>query len=67
MLEGALLESRAGNTATGRAVLGALMRALPRHGPVYAEAARLEERLEEWERMGAVRTPAAVPLPLPLP
>ena len=63
MLEGALLESRAGNTAAGRAVLGALMRALPRHGPVYAEAARLEERLEEWERMGAVRTPAPPPPP----
>ena len=45
MQEGALLEARRGNTMHARAVLAFLMSSISWYGPVYGEAARLEERL----------------------
>ena len=42
VLEGALLEARAGNVATARRVLKYLMHHVPWYGPLYLEAYRLE-------------------------
>jgi len=42
VLEGALLEARAGNTLTARRVLKYLMHHVPWYGPLYLEAYRLE-------------------------
>jgi la-related protein 1 len=50
MLEGALLESRMGNVETARRVFKYLMQHVSRHGPIYYEAYRLEEKCEEWEK-----------------
>jgi tetratricopeptide (TPR) repeat protein len=50
MLEGALLESRMGNVDTARKVFKYLMQHVSRHGPIYYEAYRLEEKCEEWEQ-----------------
>lgn len=43
VLEGALLEVRAGNVATARRVLKYLMHHVPWYGPLYLEAYRLEK------------------------
>lgn len=43
VLEGALLEARAGNIATARRVLKYLMHHVPWYGPLYLEAYRLEK------------------------
>lgn len=43
VLEGALLEARAGNIATARRVLKYLMHHIPWYGPLYLEAYRLEK------------------------
>lgn len=43
VLEGALLEARAGNVATARRVLKYLMHHVPWYGPLYLEAYRLEK------------------------
>lgn len=50
MLEGALLESRLGNVSVARKVFKYLMQHVSRHGPIYYEAYRLEEKCEEWEQ-----------------
>ncbi|KAL0484846.1 FPGS1 [Acrasis kona] len=49
MLEGALFESRLGNVQVARKVFQYLMQHVSRHGPIYYEAYRLEEKCEEWE------------------
>jgi tetratricopeptide (TPR) repeat protein len=43
VLEGALLEARAGNVSTARRVLKYLMHHVPWYGPLYLEAYRLEK------------------------
>jgi la-related protein 1 len=43
VLEGALLEARAGNASTARRVLKYLMHHVPWYGPLYLEAYRLEK------------------------
>lgn len=43
VLEGALLEARAGNVSTARKVLKYLMHHVPWYGPLYLEAYRLEK------------------------
>ncbi|KAL9649847.1 hypothetical protein ABK040_009660 [Willaertia magna] len=50
LLEGALLESRAGNVNIARKVFRYLMKNVPRHGPIYYEAFRLEEKCEQFEQ-----------------
>ena len=50
VLEGALMEARAGNVATARRVLKYLMHHVPWYGPLYLEAYRLErdqQRLDD--------------------
>ena len=42
VLEGALLEARAGNARVARRVFKYLMRNVPWYGPIYHEAARFE-------------------------
>ena len=54
VLEGALLESRAGNIAVARRLLLALMQKVPWYGPIYHEAFRLEEKAELFDRAIAV-------------
>ena len=54
VLEGALLESRAGNIAVARRLLLALMQRVPWYGPIYHEAFRLEEKAELFDRAIAV-------------
>jgi la-related protein 1 len=50
VLEGALLESRAGNVDMARKIFKYLIKNVPRHGPIYYEAYRLEEKCENYER-----------------
>lgn len=54
VLEGSLLESRAGNTDMARKLLAALMNKVSWYGPIYHEAFRLEEKAEYFERALAV-------------
>jgi tetratricopeptide (TPR) repeat protein len=49
VLEGALLEARAGNADVARKVLKYLMTHVPWYGPIYYEAFRLEEKAERYE------------------
>jgi len=48
VLEGALLEARAGNTAVARKIFRYLMQQVPWYGPIYYEAFRLEEKNEHF-------------------
>mmetsp|Transcript_10471 Transcript_10471/g.15963 ORF Transcript_10471/g.15963 Transcript_10471/m.15963 type:complete len:1224 (+) Transcript_10471:145-3816(+) len=50
VLEGALLESRAGNIAVARKLLAALMNKISWYGPIYHEAFRLEEKSDLFDR-----------------
>jgi tetratricopeptide (TPR) repeat protein len=50
VLEGSLLESRAGNIEMARKLLSALMKRVSWYGPIYHEAFRLEEKAEYFER-----------------
>mmetsp|Transcript_17759 Transcript_17759/g.21649 ORF Transcript_17759/g.21649 Transcript_17759/m.21649 type:complete len:664 (+) Transcript_17759:85-2076(+) len=50
ILEGALLEARTGNVVVARKVFKYLMRNVPWYGPIYYEAARFEEKNEEFTR-----------------
>lgn len=50
MLEGALLESRAGNSRVARQVFSFLMLNVPWYGPIYHEAFRFEARHEREDR-----------------
>ncbi|CAM9244838.1 unnamed protein product [Chrysoparadoxa australica] len=54
VLEGALLESRAGNIDVARKVLKYLMTHVPWYGPIYYEAFRLEENAEHFEAALAI-------------
>eukprot|EP00727_Mastigamoeba_balamuthi_P003041 m51a1_g12734 hypothetical protein (518) ;mRNA; f:189-1970 len=47
VLEGALLEARAGRTDVARTIFQYLMRNVPWYGPIFQEAFRFEERCEE--------------------
>lgn len=47
VLEGALLEARAGNDAVARKVFQYLIGHVPWYGPIYNEAFRLEEKCEQ--------------------
>eukprot|EP01006_Ploeotia_vitrea_P028406 TRINITY_DN61110_c0_g1_i1.p1 TRINITY_DN61110_c0_g1~~TRINITY_DN61110_c0_g1_i1.p1 ORF type:complete len:1465 (-),score=160.58 TRINITY_DN61110_c0_g1_i1:327-4721(-) len=50
ILEGALFEARAGNVNISRKIFKYLITNIPRHGPIYYEAYRLEEKCEQFER-----------------
>lgn len=50
ILEGALLEARAGNLLTSRRIFKYLIDSMPWNGPVYQEACHLEEKYEEYAR-----------------
>jgi len=50
ILEGALLEARHGNVVIARKVFKYLMQHVPWYGPIFFEAARFEEKNEEFER-----------------
>jgi tetratricopeptide (TPR) repeat protein len=50
IMEGGLLEARAGNSIIARKVFQYLMRNVPWYGPIYQEAFRFEEKCEEYER-----------------
>src|SRR5262249_8219122 len=50
ILEGALLEARAGNLQTSRRIFKYLIDSMPWNGPVYQEACHLEEKYEEYNR-----------------
>ena len=50
VLEGSLLELRAGNIEMARKLLTALMNKVPWYGPIYHEAFRLEEKAEYFDR-----------------
>ena len=50
ILEGALLEARAGNTVVSRRVFKYLMQNVPWYGPIYFEATRFEEKNEEFQK-----------------
>jgi len=54
ILEGALLEARAGNIVVARKVFKYLMENVPWYGPIYFEATRFEEKNEEFERAIAI-------------
>jgi tetratricopeptide (TPR) repeat protein len=54
VLEGSLLESRAGNIAMARKLLSALMSRVSWYGPIYHEAFRLEEKAENFDNALAV-------------
>jgi tetratricopeptide (TPR) repeat protein len=54
VLEGSLLESRAGNIVMARKLLTALMNKVSWYGPIYHEAFRLEEKAEYFDRALAV-------------
>jgi tetratricopeptide (TPR) repeat protein len=49
VLEGALLEARAGNIETARKVFKYLMVHVPWYGPIYCEAYRIEEHYVQYE------------------
>lgn len=51
VLEGALMEARAGNSDVARHVLKYLMAHVPWYGPVYHEAYRFHEKHEEYEQV----------------
>ena len=48
VLEGSLLEARAGEIAVARKLLKYLMCHVPWYGPIYFEAFRLEEKSDQW-------------------
>eukprot|EP00668_Euglena_longa_P003803 GGOE01004460.1.p1 GENE.GGOE01004460.1~~GGOE01004460.1.p1 ORF type:complete len:1251 (-),score=281.32 GGOE01004460.1:762-3953(-) len=48
ILEGALLEARAGRLPIARKVFKYLIKNIPRHGPIYQEAFKLEEKCEQF-------------------
>lgn len=50
VLEGALLEARAGNVKTAARVFKYLMKHVSWYGPVYCEAGRLEEKIQNNKR-----------------
>jgi len=54
ILEGALLEARAGNIVVARKVFKYLMRHVQWFGPIYYEATKFEEKNEEFERAIAI-------------
>ena len=54
ILEGALMEGRAGNDAEARRVFGMLMDKVPWSGQIYLEAARLEERQHAYQSALAI-------------
>mmetsp|Transcript_41132 Transcript_41132/g.66247 ORF Transcript_41132/g.66247 Transcript_41132/m.66247 type:complete len:1159 (+) Transcript_41132:364-3840(+) len=54
ILEGALLEARAGNIVVARKVFKYLMQHVPWYGPIYFEATKFEEKNEEFERAIAI-------------
>ncbi|GAM27682.1 hypothetical protein SAMD00019534_108580 [Acytostelium subglobosum LB1] len=54
VLEGGLLEARAGNVDVARKIFKYLMQHVPWYGPIYQEAYKLEERCEEYERAIAI-------------
>jgi len=50
ILEGALFEARAGKLSIARKVFKYLIKNIPRHGPIYHEAYKLEEKCEQFYR-----------------
>ncbi|EFA76592.1 hypothetical protein PPL_10361 [Heterostelium album PN500] len=54
VMEGGLLEARAGNIEIARKIFKYLMKHVPWYGPIYQEAYKLEERCEEYERAIAI-------------
>eukprot|EP01133_Synstelium_polycarpum_P015617 gene15617-18557_t len=54
VMEGGLLEARAGNIEVARKIFKYLMKHVPWYGPIYQEAYKLEERCEEYERAIAI-------------
>jgi len=54
ILEGALLEARAGNIQVARKVFRYLLQSVPWYGPIYHEAYRMEERAEAYARAADV-------------
>lgn len=54
LLEGGLLEARAGNVHIAREVFKYLIKHVPWYGPVFNEAFRFEERYEEHVRAAAI-------------
>jgi len=54
VLEGALLEARAGNIVVARKVFKYLMRHVQWFGPIYYEATKFEEKNEEFDRAIAI-------------
>src|SRR5262249_38392437 len=54
LLEGGLLEARAGNVQIAREVFKYLLKHVPWYGPVFNEAFRFEERYEEHNRAALI-------------
>ncbi|EGG18811.1 hypothetical protein DFA_02550 [Cavenderia fasciculata] len=54
VMEGGLLEARAGNIDVARKIFKYLMKHVPWYGPIYQEAYKLEERCEDYERAIAI-------------
>ena len=54
LLEGGLLEARAGNVQIAREVFKYLLKHVPWYGPVFNEAFRFEERYEEHHRATSI-------------
>jgi la-related protein 1 len=50
MMEGALLEARQGNIEVAKQIFKYLMAQVPSYGPIYTEAARLEIKMEQYEK-----------------
>ena len=63
ILEGALLEARAGKTETARHFFSYLMKNVPWYGPIYFEAFRLEEKSENFDKAMSVVTKGLNELP----
>lgn len=63
LLEGGLMEARAGNVIVARRVFKYLMKNVPWYGPVYYEASRMEERMQEAERAYAIASQGIVEVP----
>lgn len=54
IMEGGLLEARAGNISVARKIFKYLIKNVPWYGPIYQEAYRFEEKCEEYDRAIAI-------------
>jgi tetratricopeptide (TPR) repeat protein len=54
IMEGGLLEARAGNIVVARKIFKYLIKNVPWYGPIYQEAYRFEEKCEEYDRAIAI-------------